>query len=151
MTDDLETAARRTIQRASDANTDRKFEDWPAADRDAYRTAVALLTLPPLVTADGVRAMVGEVRGLSPQDYADLAASANADRHEGRDWLPRYKLALAVLAQAIGVLDGVCSKLASVWAGKPEGATIVRLRSEANELWLAHLRAIADTPEAGAA
>lgn len=146
MSDEIEMCARRTIQRTADTNTDRDFDQWPAADRDAYRTAVALLTPPPRMTAESVHSLTGDLSNSSPDEYADLAASANADMHEGRDWLPRYKLALALLAQTVGILDGVCSKLAFVWAGKPDGETIAKLRTEANILWLAHLRVVGDNP-----
>ncbi len=108
-----------------------------------------MMTLPPLMTADGVRGIMDSLGDLpgGPSRYADFAASANADRHEGREWLPRYKLALALLAQSLGILDGVCSRIASALAdNKPASETLSKLRSEANVLWLAHLRACADTP-----
>ena len=146
MNEDIEACARKTIQRTADLNCDKTdFSTWNAADRDAYRTAVALLTLPPLMTDDSVRALVGELPGFDELGYSDLAGSANADRHEGREWLPRYKLALALLAQTVGILDGVCSRIASALAdNKPAGASIAKLRTEANALWLAHLRVVGD-------
>ena len=50
-----------------------------------------------------IRELLGNPDCLTEQDYADLAGSANADPDESAEWLPYYKLALALLMQAFGV------------------------------------------------
>jgi hypothetical protein len=52
-----------------------------------------------------VRAAIGDHAALDDEDYELLAASANADPHEGAEWLPYYKIALGLLMQGFGVLD----------------------------------------------
>jgi len=41
---------------------------------------------------------------LTNEDYAELLKAANSDSHEGVEWLPYYKMALARLAECCGLL-----------------------------------------------
>jgi hypothetical protein len=45
--------------------------------------------------------------GREPDGFANLLKSANADPEEGAEWLPYYKLALALLMQAFGTACAV--------------------------------------------
>ena len=59
------------------------------------------------ITEADVRAVLGPGYKGDRKDVAQLVASANADPREGVEWLPYYKLALAVLAEAAGQIQGL--------------------------------------------
>lgn len=99
------------------------------------------------MTADDVRRLIGDVPGLTPEDFAGLVESANADPHEGADTLPRYKLAMALLAQQAGLLTGVLERLlVGLGPTTPAGLTVTANLAEAGALWDAHLKAIPRDP-----
>jgi hypothetical protein len=57
------------------------------------------------MTAKQIRDLIGD-EACEAGNILDLTESANADPHEGAECLPQYKLALALLAQSCGTLDG---------------------------------------------
>lgn len=95
-----------------------------------------------------LRQLLGEWMPTDRRDVADIVASANADEHEGAEWLPRYKAALSLLAQMAGVLTGTLIPLETALAGQPAAATIAARMKEADRLWQAHLRLVGDWPAA---
>lgn len=58
-----------------------------------------------MLTVERVRAVLADCTLFNDDDFRALTASANADPEEGAEWLPYYKLALAVLMQAFRTLD----------------------------------------------
>ena len=66
--DELRAAAGRTCQRMADANDGVEFDRWPAADRDAYRVAVAYQMATPADDGEPVTAdWLGSVGFHRPQ------------------------------------------------------------------------------------
>jgi len=106
------------------------------------------------VTTSEVKMLLGDLPEHISEGLDGLVDAANADSGEGVEWLPRYKLALSLLANAIGMASGTLTKLATVFDRQPAGATIRRIHSEISDLWEAHLRCIGEevtTPAASPA
>lgn len=95
------------------------------------------------MNAEDVRRILGDVSGWEEWDYAAVAESASADSHEGAECLPRYKLALSLLAQSCGLLDATLGKLlVGLGPDTPAGRTVAANLESARELWAKHLLAI---------
>lgn len=91
-----------------------------------------------------LRQLLSEWMPSDPGDFAAILEQANADSHEGIEWMPRYKAALSCLAHAMGILTGTLQKLQMGLATQPAGAVIQARLAESNRFWEAHLNLVAD-------
>lgn len=96
------------------------------------------------MTTREVQRLLGDIPDHIAEGLDGLVDAANADSGEGVEWLPRYKLALSLLANAIGMASGALTKLATAFDRQPAGVTIRRIHSEISDLWEAHLRCIGE-------
>ena len=61
------------------------------------------------LTEERLREVIGPTPLLDDEDYRLLVGSANADAHEGADWLPYYKAANGLLMQAFAMVEVVAA------------------------------------------
>lgn len=80
------------------------------------------------LTVDRVRDVLADSPLLSDGDFVSLTNSANADPGEGADWLPYYKLSLAVLMQAFGEVMATAGYLAESAEAVAPGRTAAARR-----------------------
>ena len=93
------------------------------------------------MTAAEIRRLIGD-ECSDMCGILDLVESANADPHEGSECLPRYKLALSLLAHAMGAYSAVFDKLIAVHADKAFVESLRKIQRENTLLWESHLRCL---------
>ena len=85
----------------------------------------------------------------------DLLVSANADPHEGAEWLPYYKAALGVLMQAFGMLEATCQTAIDMASAAPvptaKWQRLLHTRDKSLDLARLHLRPCGVGPDRTAA
>ena len=96
------------------------------------------------MTGDAIDvARLVELCGPYLTDQDDIPAAvmqANADANEASDWLPYYKLALGLLAQATGLLCGAVDSVLSDQRLTPARlARLAAIAADAERLYRAHL------------
>lgn len=96
------------------------------------------------MTEDRLRKLLGPFYPADPDDAEAMLKQANADPHEGKEWVPRYKAALSLLAMECGYLAGVIDKIRFVASEKGYREELQRRLDVAGEYWQAHLRLVAD-------
>lgn len=102
------------------------------------------------ITEADVRAVIGPVEHLDAEDIAGVVEQANADAHEGPEWMPYYKAATALDALALGTATGTLK-----WAERlfpehdPRAVKLRRVLAEVEELFRASCRCTGLGPNHG--
>jgi hypothetical protein len=94
-----------------------------------------------------IRQLIGdEVANLI--GIESLVEASNAFAHEGIEWLPSYKLALSLLAHALGRYDAAFSKLILAYGERSSSAIALQaIKSECQQIWNAHCLVVLNGPE----
>ena len=90
-----------------------------------------------MLTEEKLREVIGD---WSEIDYFAVLETANADPHEGAEWLPYYKAAMAILAEECGGMAAILSKMLVAYGDNPAGKTIRKTLERMQVFWLAHLK-----------
>ena len=118
------------------------------SERDTLRAECDRLREFVPMTESRLRELLGPFYPDDAEDAEDVLRQANADPQEGKEWLPRYKAALSLLAMECGYLAGVIDKIRSVATDKSYRDKLQRRLNVASQYWQAHLRLVADEPSA---
>ncbi len=92
------------------------------------------------MTLEEIKAVIGEPKCLTEEDWSDLVKASANDSHEGAEMLPRYKVALNLLASAMGMAHGTLVGVALGFKDQPRGELLNKVIGDLKELWEAHLK-----------
>lgn len=116
---------RADLQQQKDANL--KLAERAASNSEALSQAAERKRH--IITFERVCEVIADSSLFSVNDLHDLTDSTNADSDEGAEWLPYYKLSLAMLMQAFGEAETVAESLAR--QGSREQAVLARATRKA--------------------
>lgn len=118
------------------------------SERDTLRAECDRLREFVPMTESRLRELLGPFYPDDAEDAEDVLRQANADPQEGKEWLPRYKAALSLLAMECGYLTGVIDGMRGNTTSKFIYERLSRAIVIADKYWQAHLRLVADEPAA---